>query len=240
MSLTSAAASPPCRRSRPVPRAVLGAAAVLLGLLPAGAASAAPTPSPGPQLSIAVDDGRPAAKAGDRLTYTVTLTNLGTTRVRDLTLTQSVPAGAKLVDAGAGGDLREGQVRWEVDLQASQKRTVKTTLELGRTPEQVLRLATVACASTSAKAAPVVCAADSNLLPAGRTAQAEQAEQDEQAQRAGRASSPWWYAAAAAAGLALLVVATVVLVRLRRPATATTAATTAAAAPDVEGDRRPD
>jgi uncharacterized repeat protein (TIGR01451 family) len=132
-----------------------------------------------PQLSITVDDGRADAKPGDELRYTLTVTNLGGDRVEDLRVTQTVPTGARLRSADRAGRASEGTVAWTVDVAPGRSTTVTTSLTLARElPADLLRLATVGCASTSAKAPPVVCASDSDELPAGAAAAAQQRELD--------------------------------------------------------------
>ena len=197
-------------RSRVVCWVAVLAVALSLG---SGTSSAAPKTTDPPQLSIAVDDGKPDAKAGDKLSYVVTLTNVGTKDVKDLVVTQSVPAGVTLSSADADGKRRGAAVEWTVDLEATKKATFKTTMKLVDTPDELLRLATVACAKVSAKSAPVVCASDSNLLPAGAAAQTPQQTPTPMTERS------WWLIGAAVAA-ALLVAGLVLLIARRRGAKA--------------------
>lgn len=89
--------------------AVRSASALLAALawtglvLATSPAAAAPT---APQLSIAVDDGHATAKAKDKLTYTVTVTILGTKAVSGVRLSQTVPPGSRFVSADAGAHHR--------------------------------------------------------------------------------------------------------------------------------------
>jgi uncharacterized repeat protein (TIGR01451 family) len=191
------------RRSRTA-AVVIGA--VLLTLAGAGAAQA---DTPEPQLSIAVDNGSTAARSGDKLGYTITVTNLGTRKVRDLRVSQTVPAGASVVSADADGDEAKGTIRWKVDLAAADTITMHTAMTLGGTPDSALRLATVACAQVSAKGPALVCASDSDQLPAG--AAVERAAADAVPAAGGwlDGRAPWYAGGAvavlAAAGAALLV-----------------------------------
>ncbi|MFC7645278.1 hypothetical protein ACFQX6_35065 [Streptosporangium lutulentum] len=121
-----------------------------------------------PRLSISVDNGRTATQEGDRLTYTVTVRNIGTAGARDLHLTQSLPPGLKFVSADGHGTVRKGQVVWSANLGAGKDVTFHTTAKVQATPDHLLRLATVACASTGADAKPIVCATHSDQLPARR------------------------------------------------------------------------
>src|SRR6476646_7686134 len=81
------------------------AGVVLTTLAPALPSTAEAKPIP-PQLSIAVDDGRDYAAAGESLSYRVTVTNLGTTSVSDLQITQTTqttPDVATLLSADPRG-----------------------------------------------------------------------------------------------------------------------------------------
>lgn len=193
-------------RSRRTVQALVVPVLGLAGLLAAGGAPAAHAESKEtpPQLSITVDDGRDDAKAGETLRYTVTVTNLGGERVEDLRVTQTVPSGARLASADRGGRASKGTVAWTVDVRPGRSTTLTTSLTLARElPPDLLRLATVGCASTSAGTPPVVCASDSNELPAGAAAAAQQRELD----RAAVDVRPAWVVPAAL-GSAALVVAT--------------------------------
>lgn len=174
--------------------------AAVLTAVPLSAA-AAPKAAP-PQLSISVDDGQPSATAGDTLSYTLTVTNLGTERIKNLLVTQTVPATSRLVSADSRGVKTKTDVTWKVNLDATAKVVLHTKLAVLSSPDEVLRFATIACAKVSAKSAPLVCASDSNQLPAGAAAQA----QSESPPDASWWSTPhlWWYIGG---GLAVLVVA---------------------------------
>ena len=131
---------------------------------------AAPAASSGPQLSIAVDNGRTSAAPGQVLDYVLTLTNLGSSEVKGLRVTQSVPAGLTLVKADGGGQAKNGNVGWKVDLAAAKATTFHVRMKVSATPKELLRLATVACAGLASKTAPIVCASHSDQLPAGAAA----------------------------------------------------------------------
>ncbi len=154
-------------RAPAVATAVLAATSVsapVTTTAPAGDAAAAP------QLSIAVDDGKTATAEGDSLTYTVTVRNLGTTPVTGLHVTQSVPTGLTFGSADTAGVAKPGTVEWTVDLAATSEAVVHTTMTVAATPAELLRLATVACANQTSTSPPIVCASDSDQLPAGAAA----------------------------------------------------------------------
>ncbi|MBF9131693.1 DUF11 domain-containing protein [Plantactinospora sp. S1510] len=137
---------------------------------PKGEVAPKPSATPDPKqplLSIAVDNGRTAVAAGDELTYKVRVRNLGTTETRALQISQSLPAGLTLVSADRDGTARAGSVTWSVNLKAGKESTLTTVARVGQTSDEVLRLATVACATVKGGAKPLVCATHSDLLPAG-------------------------------------------------------------------------
>jgi uncharacterized repeat protein (TIGR01451 family) len=144
--------------------------AMLAALLGGGTAAAAPADAP--QLSIAVDNGRTSADTGDSLVYTITVRNLGTDDLKGLTVTQSVPTGLEFGTADHGGRTTAGNVGWSLNLKAASEAIFTSTMTVSATPAELLRLATVACASTSADGPPIVCASHSDQLPAGASAEA--------------------------------------------------------------------
>jgi uncharacterized repeat protein (TIGR01451 family) len=178
---------------------VVAALALVAGLALAGGLSpvTAGAASPAPQLSITVDNQQDATTPGARLSYTVTVTNLGAKAAKDLVISQTVPAGTALKEADAKGKVRKGAVQWKLDLPATEHATFHTTLTVGKSPpDELLRLATVACAKTSPKAAALVCASDSDQLPAGAKAEADQ---QRSAADPATIQSRWWYAGGATA-----------------------------------------
>lgn len=184
--------------------------ALLATLLTAGPALAQPPDPPAPQLSISVDNGRTTAAEGDTLDYTVTVRNLVATEVRGLTVRQTMPVGLELTSAEPGHTVESGAVSWGLDLQAGGEATFRSTLTVKDTPPDLLRLATVACASISTDGPPIVCATHSDQLPAGAAAEADRAVQNPDASTG---SDGWWYAAG---GGVLVIVALATLILRRR------------------------
>ena len=152
-----------------------------------------------PQLSIAIDNGKTTATTGDKLDYVITVQNLGVTDLDALRINQSLPTGMEFGTADSDGTAEAGFVTWTVDLKATTAATFHITMTVTATPAELLRLATVACASIAADSPPIVCASHSDQLPAGAAAEAAQ-----QAVVAPQApdGQPWWYVAA---GLAVVV-----------------------------------
>ncbi|MBM9477524.1 DUF11 domain-containing protein [Nakamurella flavida] len=190
----------------------------------APAAPAAPAPA-GPQLSIAVDDGRDTAAEGDQLAYTVTVTNLGTDAVAGLRISQLLPTGTTFVSADQDGVQDGGTVVWQQDLAASEVFTARVVATVGAPAAGELRLAGVACAALAADQPPLVCASDSDQLPAGAAADAAQAAAA--GASGGDAAAVmgdgprWWWFAGGAGVLVLVGAATALTVRHRRSDVAT-------------------
>jgi uncharacterized repeat protein (TIGR01451 family) len=171
------------------------------------ATTAAAQAAPGPQLSVAIDDGQSSAAVDDELTYAITVQNLGDAPVDGLVVTQTRPDGLAFGSADAAGADRDGFVRWVVDVPATGKVVVHSTMTVTKTPKTLLRIASVACAAESADAAPLVCATDSDQLPAGASATTA----DEPGHhRDGPSSDTPWALAGAAAAVAVAIAALVV------------------------------
>jgi len=182
-----------------------------------GRAAAAPPvlAASGPQLSIAVTDGRTSVREGDQLTYTVQLHNIGRHSARRLRLVQTLPAGLKLISASRRPATRPGSLTWRISLAAGHTETFRVTGRVGRTPGQLLRLATVVCASAGASTRPIVCGAHSDELPAGAVAAARAARAAASA-ASGRTRTELLRPAAAGLGLLLIITVTWLLIRRRR------------------------
>ncbi len=167
-----------------------------------------------PQLRISVDNGRTSATVGDSVNYVLTIQNLGSADAPGLQITQSVPVGLKFKSADAGGIVSAGNVRWTMDLTAAKTAVFHTAMTVSATPKDLLRLATVACASLSVKAPPLVCASHSDQLPAGAAAAA-----------IAPASTPtthtWWWYVGGGIVLVLLLGVVMALLARRRSASAT-------------------
>jgi uncharacterized repeat protein (TIGR01451 family) len=179
-------------------------------------AAAPPAPSAsGPQLSIAVTDGRTSVQDGDQVTYTVQLHNIGRHSARRLRLVQTLPAGLKLISATRRPATRPGSLTWRVSLAAGHTGTFRVTGRVGHTPGQLLRLATVVCASAGPSARPIVCGAHSDELPAGAVA-AAQASRSTASAASERTRMDVLRPVAAGLGLLLMISVTWLLIRRRR------------------------
>jgi uncharacterized repeat protein (TIGR01451 family) len=181
---TSASAHPSTSAAAPKPAAAAsGAAAAHL-----------------PELSIAVSDGRQHVQPGDLLTYAVKIHNIGKRNVPRLRIVQTLPVNMKLISATRHPTRHAGQLTWHLNLPAQHVNTFHVVGRVGRTPRQLLRLATIACANIGGSARPIVCAAHSDELPAGAIAAAH-------ASHAAAARSQPGYLRLLGAALVLAVVA---------------------------------
>lgn len=176
-------------------------------------ASAQPVKSTPPQLSIAVDNGVQATDKGDKLTYAVTVTNLGSDKIEDLVVTQTVPVGSTFVSADSDGAHAKQAVSWELNLKATKKVVLHTSLKVASTPDSLLRLATVVCAQVTTKGTPIVCASDSDLLPAGAAAELTAVRVDPASWGQVVTDRRWWFGGA---GLVGVIAAGAVLLPRRR------------------------
>jgi uncharacterized repeat protein (TIGR01451 family) len=118
-----------------------------------------------PELTISIGDGHVAARAGDKLTYTVSLRNSGTVAVAHLKVTQTLSAGLEFRSASNHGVATSGRVSWSASLPVGGKRTFSVVTQVTKTPTTLLRLAAVACVALAGSSRPIVCAAHLDRLP---------------------------------------------------------------------------
>jgi uncharacterized repeat protein (TIGR01451 family) len=163
-----------------------------------------------PGLTISVTDGRGAATAGDRLTYTVRVRDTGIAAAPHLKITQTLSPGLEFLSASGHGVATIGQVAWHASLPAGGTRTFRLTALVTRTPAQELRLSAVACVAVPGGGRPIVCAAHLDQLPAAAAA----AESAAAAARPG--SSSGHLPVYAAGGLAVLAAGLLTAIAGRR------------------------
>jgi uncharacterized repeat protein (TIGR01451 family) len=163
-----------------------------------------------PGLTISVNDGHVTARAGDRLTYTVTLRDTGTMAAPHLKVTQTMSAGLTFLSASAHGVAKNDRVTWSASLPVGGTKTFRVATRVTKTPATLLRLAAVACVELPGSSSrPVVCAAHLDRLPAA-AAQAASAS--------GRSDSGLLtYTAAGLAVLALGLLSAIAVRRRGRP-----------------------
>jgi uncharacterized repeat protein (TIGR01451 family) len=161
-----------------------------------------------PGLTISVNDGRVAAQAGDRLSYTVTVRDTGTVAAPHLKVTQTMSAGLTFLSASAHGVARNGRVTWSASLPVGGTRAFHVVTRVTKTPATLLRLAAVACVELPGSSRPVICAAHLDRLPAAAAQAASRS--------GGSGGSGVGAAAYTAAGLAALALGLLGAVAARR------------------------
>jgi uncharacterized repeat protein (TIGR01451 family) len=191
----------------PRPASFLAGAAVATALAAVPAAHAA---EPGPDaperpyaLNIAIGNGHQAVKRGDRLTYTIDVGNSGEGGTPSLLLSQTLPPGLAFVSATPEGQVSGDRITWRRKLPAGGSGRYRVVARVDQVPAPARRLAVVACATIKADRRPLVCATDSDILPAAAP------HEDHEASASGQSL---WYVGAA---LALLLMASLGL-HLRR------------------------
>ncbi|MFJ9519880.1 hypothetical protein ACIRPK_16670 [Kitasatospora sp. NPDC101801] len=128
-------------------------------------------PTARPELSISLDDGQDRAQAGERITWTVTLHNHGDRPVTGLRIEQVLPAGARPAGGSSDTVTPTGAAIWrDVTLGPRTARSLQVAADLGATGDTALHSSSVVCAYRGDDAAPLVCADDLDLLPAGERA----------------------------------------------------------------------
>ena len=161
-------------------------AALAVGLIAMPAAMAASHPAAGnpkpmhtasaarasraPGLTISISDGHVTARAGDELSYTVSVRNSGTVAVRRLKVTQTLTSGLKFISASDHGVAAGRDVSWTASLPVGGRRTFVDVTRVTSTPQTLLRLAAVACVTLPGSTRPIVCAAHLDRLPAAAAA----------------------------------------------------------------------
>ena len=208
---------------RTTPAQATAALAVGLIAMPAALAVSHPAPShtapaaPAlrvPALTISISEGHVAARAGDELTYTVSVRDSGAVAVPRLTVSATLPAELELLSASDHGVAASGHVSWPASLPAGGTRTFRVVTRVTRTPAALLRLAAVACATLPGSSSPVVCAAHLDRLPAAAGAAAAAAASASRPARA--ASNRLAYTAAGLAALAVLALGLLTAIAVRR------------------------
>jgi uncharacterized repeat protein (TIGR01451 family) len=138
--------------------------------LPDTASAARASRTPG--LTISISDGHVSARAGDKLTYAVSVRNSGTVAVRSLKVTQTLSSGLEFLSASDHGVAARGDVSWTASLPVGGKQTFVDVTQVTKTPPTLLRLAAVACVTLPGSRSPLVCAAHLDRLPAAAAAPA--------------------------------------------------------------------
>lgn len=117
-----------------------------------------------PALSIELNGDTDRLRAGEEVSYTLSLANEGDRELRDATLSQSLPEQLELVSAGDASVRTDGAVGWEVTIAPGGSVERELRVRVAEEPGEAWRLATTACAQLDPEDPPVVCATEANLL----------------------------------------------------------------------------
>jgi uncharacterized repeat protein (TIGR01451 family) len=146
------------------------AAVAAVAKSPAGPSHPAATPTATrhlpavPGLTISVSDGHDRVRPGERLGYTLRVTNGGAMAAHRLKITLMLPAYLRFISASREASPVKGKVVWPVNLRPGQTASFLVRAELARTPPGLTSVAAVACAS-SGTGRTLVCAAHLDALP---------------------------------------------------------------------------
>ena len=88
-------------------------------------------------LTIGVNDGRTAVKAGDQLTYVVSVRDGGTRSAPHLKITQTLSAGLEFLSASPHGTAANGQVAWYAGIPAGGTLIFRVVARVTRPPAQL-------------------------------------------------------------------------------------------------------
>ncbi|GII62342.1 hypothetical protein Skr01_24270 [Sphaerisporangium krabiense] len=192
------AAARGARAARPLRAVVLSPLAAALAAVPVAAAvvpahASVPHPAePAYALRIGIDNGQTSVRPGDRLTYTIQVSNTGAKDSPDLVLKQVVPPGLKVLSSTPEGKISRDVIAWRRAVPAGRTDRLSVAVEVGSFPAQLRRLAAVVCASVKHEKRPIVCATDLDRLPSAAPP----------SERASVGAGLWW---ALGAVLAVLV-----------------------------------
>jgi uncharacterized repeat protein (TIGR01451 family) len=156
-----------------------------------------------PGLIISVTDGHNRARPGERLDYTVRVTNDGAAAARQLKITMTMPSYLRF-SGSQGVRPANGKLTWPASLEPGKTARFSVRALLTRTPHDLNSIAAVACADDS-NGRTIVCSAHLDALPGTSPAKTEANAPP----ATGRTSRP-------ASGLApkIIVAATVIAVLL--------------------------
>ncbi|MEO3856704.1 hypothetical protein [Acrocarpospora sp. B8E8] len=127
-------------------------------------ASAAREPEATLPLNISIDNGRTSVRQGDRLTYTIKISNTGDAETPVLRVFQATVPGLEVLATTPEATASAKRIEWSKSLAAREEAEFSVTAQVGPQAPQMQRLTVVACASNKSTDRPVVCAAHSDRL----------------------------------------------------------------------------
>ncbi|MEU7524320.1 hypothetical protein AB0A74_01140 [Saccharothrix sp. NPDC042600] len=197
---------------------ILAAPLVLLACLAgAGTALAAqPSAPPPPQaLRITMSDGITETSAGERIPYTLSISNGSGDPATGLAVGFTLPRGVSAAEISAAGTVTGSQVDWTLDVPAHHSVDLTLVGVVDTIPEGMNGIAVSACVAAGPRQPPLVCTSDINQV---RGAPSIQGLTAAPAAESKSWTPSWWQIGLAVAALLLVVLAVVVLVHRRRKA----------------------
>lgn len=134
------------------------------GVAPSGPALADPasfTDVGVARLSVTLDDGTESVTEGQRVTYTLTVTNDGGTTYRDARVSHVLPPGVRLRSAAGADTVGGGEITWRVSLTPGEIRALTVTADVVSG-----ELTATACVAPAPGRALASCASDSDAYAA--------------------------------------------------------------------------
>ena len=184
-------------------------AAALSGLI---AFAAAPAASAAPEMSVTISDDVTTVKAGEALTYTTTVENMGADPV-DVKVVVSVPSYLSIGDAG-GGAVEKNATTWTITVAPHEKSSVKLAGKIGTIPKSEVRVTAVASVYVGDAASPLVRSADADHIQGVADTPSPRASASSSAGQQG--INGWAIVIGVAAVIVLAAIITAVVVLLRR------------------------
>ncbi|WP_170321298.1 DUF11 domain-containing protein [Acrocarpospora pleiomorpha] len=127
-------------------------------------ASVAREPEATLPLNISIDNGQTSVRQGDRLTYTIKISNTGDTETPELRVFQTTVPGLEVLSTTPEATASTKRIEWSKKLSGREEAEFSVTAQVGPQAPQMQRLTVVACASNKSSDRPVVCAAHSDRL----------------------------------------------------------------------------
>ena len=104
-------------------------------------------PNEDPEFRISKTDGRQTAEHGEKLTYTISVTNISNVDAENVEIIDTLPDHVSFVSANRSGDHHNGDVTWEADIDAGDTETFLVTVEVKNTAADQDVLLNIVCIS---------------------------------------------------------------------------------------------
>jgi hypothetical protein len=137
-------------------------AGIILAVTVAPPAMAEDSAAPAAQLSVTLTSTQKTVTAGDKITYTGRLQNLGASDT-DVTIDMDAPAYVKL-GKSTGAKVDKSDAKWTATLAPGKTKTFVIKASIGKIPSSERRVTTVASVYVGDAKAPIVRTADASFI----------------------------------------------------------------------------